>query len=33
MGLDVKNKNIEQLVEEIRLKIRTNDGIIKNTAA
>jgi sec-independent protein translocase protein TatA len=33
MGLDVKNKNIEQLVEEIRLKIRTNNGNIKNTVA
>jgi len=31
MGVDVKNKNIEQLVEEIRLKIRTKDGINKNT--
>jgi sec-independent protein translocase protein TatA len=31
MGLDVNNKNIEQLVEEIRLKIRTKDGITKNT--
>ncbi len=31
MGVDVKNKTIEQLVEEIRLKIRTKDGTIKNT--
>jgi sec-independent protein translocase protein TatA len=33
MGLDVKNKNIEQLVEEIRSKIRSKNGIEQNTAA
>ena len=33
MGLDVKNKNSEQLVEEIRLKIRSKDGINQNMAA
>jgi len=32
MGLDVKNKNTEQLVEEIRLKIITKDGINKKNA-
>ena len=31
MGLDVKNKNSEQLVEEIRLKIREKDSINQNT--
>lgn len=31
MGVDVNNKNTEQLVEEIRLKIRTKDGINQNT--
>jgi len=32
MGLDVKNKNSEQLVEEIRSKIRSKDSINQNTA-
>lgn len=27
MGIDVKNKTIEQLVEEIRNKIKSNEGL------
>ena len=27
MGIDVKNKTIEQLVEEIRSKIKSNEGL------
>ncbi len=32
MGIDVKNKTSEQLVEEIRLKIKSNEGLKVKTA-
>ncbi|MCX9012688.1 MAG: twin-arginine translocase TatA/TatE family subunit [Candidatus Methanoperedens sp.] len=32
MGLDVKNKTIEQLVEEIRNKIKLNEGLAAKAA-
>jgi len=32
LGLDAKNKTTEQLVEEIRSKVKTNDGLRKTGA-
>jgi len=32
MGLDVQNKTSEQLVEEIRSKIRSKEDLVKKTA-
>jgi sec-independent protein translocase protein TatA len=32
MGLDVQNKTSEQLVEEIRMKIRSKEDLVKKTA-
>jgi sec-independent protein translocase protein TatA len=32
MGLDVQNKSSEQLVEEIRMKIRSKEDLVKKTA-